>query len=172
MCMNKNYMWNPNEYDRIFCPVSLPHPRPLSYHHCCPELVSPARCPNKCYVSGAYVIKHGKCLAHPLSYPVACHHQFERLWIQLNLPSLPPGYWFLWTQWKSSLDSNDQCYGSLWALLVNEWIINTGLPLSLWTKAARSAAVIVHVRETKTDRNNSLISSECVCVKHNFRAQH
>lgn len=51
----------------------LPHPPSIA----APELVSPASCPNKCYVAAAYVMKHGKCLAHPLSRPVSCHGHFH-----------------------------------------------------------------------------------------------
>lgn len=60
----------------------LSAPRRCSLPPPLPRLVSPASCPNKCYVAAAYVMKHGKCLAHPLSHPVSCHHHFPR-----NLPA-------------------------------------------------------------------------------------
>lgn len=80
---------NVTEY---FVLSATPPPRPLPHHHLsCPKLVSPASCPNKCYVARAYVMKHGKCLVRPLCYPDSCHHQLKHLRAQMNLPSVPPG---------------------------------------------------------------------------------
>ena len=96
---------------------------------CCPELLSPASCPNKCYVAGAYVMKRGRCLAHPLSRPVAWNHHFKHLrthgWTSRLI--------LLATDFMDSVKKcvrfqRSICYGSLWALGLNEWMRNTRLP--------------------------------------------
>lgn len=102
--MIRKFLWNMSEC--IWCMVNISHsgcklpcsqcqpqtnstdsclPLCLLFTHsaaqqtrsCCRELVSPASCPNKCYIARAYVMNRSKCLAHPLSRPVACYHRFH-----------------------------------------------------------------------------------------------
>ncbi len=90
-------------------------------------------------------MKHGKCLAHPLSYPVSCHHQFKRLrsttepsrLFLLAGESLGFKRSMLWITVSARVERMDNKHNSA---------------LSLRTKAARSAALCVWERERERER--------------------